>query len=181
MKKTSFSALLVIALLGVPGVAQAADDIDFTNNVLFSDSITGPRYYLGFGADNVSSSQGFDPTPYGMIEFASAVQDEVTGLRTRAGAEVSGVGVWGGAGFSIEHVFENSPYYVEASILAGLYTDAGDLDLGVAVEFRSQIMVGYHFQNGYDLAFGLTHKSNAGLGESNPGAETLYLRLGKGY
>jgi len=116
-----------------------------------------------------------------MVEFASEVLHEASGLRTRIGADVSGVGVWGGAGISIEHVLEASPFYVEASILAGLYTDAGDLDLGSVVQFRSQFMIGYHFENGYDLAFGIAHKSNAGLAQSNPGSETLYLRLGKGY
>lgn len=181
MKNTSFSAILMVALLAVPSTARAADDIDFANDVLFSDTITGPRVYLGFGADNVSSSDGFDPTPYGMFEYASEIKDSEWGLRHRVGFEVSGVGVWGGFGISIEHVFDNSPYYVEASSLMGAYTDFGDLDLGVALEFRSQFLLGYHFENGYDVGVGFTHKSNAGIGESNPGSETLYLRMGKAY
>ena len=65
--------------------------------------------------------------------------------------------------------------------MAGLYADAGKHDLGHIVEFRSQLMLGYIFENGSDLAIGIAHKSNANIADSNPGSETIYVRYGSGF
>jgi lipid A 3-O-deacylase len=50
-----------------------------------------------------------------------------------------------------------------------------DLDLGHAVEFRSQLEFAYRFDNRARLGLAVSHYSNAGLGSTNPGTETITL------
>ena len=50
-----------------------------------------------------------------------------------------------------------------------------DLDLGHAVEFRSQLEFAYRFDNRSRLGLAISHYSNAGLGSTNPGTETITL------
>ena len=174
------TTLLAMAFL-MPSNSFSADITDKVETFDISERISGSRVYVGLGADNVGEREDYDPYIYGLVEIASPVYDDITGLRFRGSADVSEIGAWAGAGISIEHVFEENPFYVELSILAGLYTDFGDFDLDHAVEFRSQVAVGYHFENGYDMAIGYSHKSNAGIGDSNPGSEALYLRVGHAF
>jgi lipid A 3-O-deacylase len=53
------------------------------------------------------------------------------------------------------------------------------LDLGHWVEFRSQIEFAYRFDNRSRLGMAISHYSNAGLGNTNPGTETgtIYLSV----
>lgn len=72
--------------------------------------------------------------------------------------------------------FNLSPEWtLTPSLAAGLYSDGGGKDLGHTVEFRTQLELGYNFQNGSRLATGLAHVSNASLGDRNPGTEILSL------
>jgi lipid A 3-O-deacylase len=50
-----------------------------------------------------------------------------------------------------------------------------DLDLGHTVEFRSQAEIAYRFDDRSRLGLAISHYSNASLGSSNPGTETLSL------
>jgi lipid A 3-O-deacylase len=50
-----------------------------------------------------------------------------------------------------------------------------DLDLGHALEFRSQLELAYRFDNRSRLGIAISHSSNASLGDSNPGTETLLV------
>lgn len=72
--------------------------------------------------------------------------------------------------------FNLSPEWtLTPSLAAGLYSDGGGKDLGHTVEFRSQLELGYNFQNGSRASMGLAHISNASLGDRNPGTEILSL------
>ena len=51
-----------------------------------------------------------------------------------------------------------------------------DLDLGHGVEFRSQLEFAYRFDDRSRLGLSISHYSNAGLGDSNPGAESLMVK-----
>ena len=48
-----------------------------------------------------------------------------------------------------------------------------DLDLGHALEFRSQLEVAYRFDDRSRLGLAISHYSNASIGDTNPGTETL--------
>ncbi len=50
-----------------------------------------------------------------------------------------------------------------------------DLDLGHGLEFRSQIEFAYRFDDRSRLGLGISHSSNASIGDKNPGTETLML------
>jgi hypothetical protein len=50
-----------------------------------------------------------------------------------------------------------------------------DLDLGYSLEFRSQIEFAYRFDDRSRLGIALSHSSNASLGDTNPGTETLMV------
>lgn len=68
---------------------------------------------------------------------------------------------------------------VTPSFGAGLYADGDGKDLGHVVEFRSQLEVGYKFNNGSRVGLAVSHISNASLDDANEGTEvaTLYYHL----
>jgi len=57
----------------------------------------------------------------------------------------------------------------------GAYFRGGGKELGHVVEFRSQVELAWRFRDGSRLGFSVCHISNGGLGERNPGAESLTL------
>ncbi|MEK9726052.1 MAG: acyloxyacyl hydrolase [Rhodospirillaceae bacterium] len=50
-----------------------------------------------------------------------------------------------------------------------------DLDLGHALEFRSRLEVAYRFDDRSRLGLSISHSSNASLGGSNPGTESVMV------
>jgi hypothetical protein len=48
-----------------------------------------------------------------------------------------------------------------------------DLDLDYPIEFRSQLEVAYRFDDRSRVGLAISHYSNASLGDTNPGTETL--------
>jgi lipid A 3-O-deacylase len=61
------------------------------------------------------------------------------------------------------------------SLSGGYYSDGAGKDLGHDVEFYSQLRLEYRLATGAGIGLGVGHISNAGLGDKNPGAETVYL------
>jgi hypothetical protein len=78
-------------------------------------------------------------------------------------------------GVLIDIPLGSSGFILTPSFAPGLYTKGTGKDLGHAVEFRSQIEISYQFANQSRLGIALSHMSNAGLGKSNPGEESLVL------
>ena len=62
---------------------------------------------------------------------------------------------------------------------AGAYADGDGKDLGHTIEFRSQLEFGYRFDDRSRMSLAVSHLSNAGLGDSNPGTEvaTVYYHI----
>ena len=67
--------------------------------------------------------------------------------------------------------------YVVPSFAPGIYLHGDGRDLGGPVEFRSQIEVGWRFDDGTRAGVSLSHMSNADLYDSNPGVESLMLNI----
>jgi len=63
-------------------------------------------------------------------------------------------------------------FYITPSVAPGLFLDGGGKDLDSLLIFRSQLETGYRFDDESRLGVALSHRSNAGLGDNNPGAET---------
>jgi hypothetical protein len=78
------------------------------------------------------------------------------------------------AGISLD-LFFGSRLVVRPSFAPGLYRQGDGKDLGHTVEFRSSLEVAYRFDDRSRLGLELYHRSNAGLGDRNPGEESLML------
>lgn len=53
--------------------------------------------------------------------------------------------------------------------------ETDDLDLGHALEFRSRLEIAYRFDDRSRLGLSLSHSSNASLGDTNPGTESVMV------
>lgn len=83
-------------------------------------------------------------------------------------------GYFGGLGLTGDlHV---TPRWVlTPSLAAGLYGRGDSKDLGGPIAFRSGLEFAYKFQNNTRIGLEITHTSNAGIYEDNPGTETITL------
>ncbi|MBM3489989.1 MAG: acyloxyacyl hydrolase [Alphaproteobacteria bacterium] len=61
------------------------------------------------------------------------------------------------------------------SFAPGAYHRGSSKDLGATLEFRSQIEFAYRFADRSRLGLAYGHLSNAGIGDDNPGTESLIL------
>lgn len=90
-----------------------------------------------------------------------------------AGAS-SGHGVLGGG--VLFDTFWGRRIVTTLSFAPHFYLGGNDnLDLDYPLEFRSQFEIAYRFDDRSRLGFAVSHYSNASLGDSNPGTETLSL------
>jgi hypothetical protein len=67
------------------------------------------------------------------------------------------------------------PVVITPSFGVGLYGRGDGRDLGSIVEFRSQLEVGYRFENEMRVSVAYSHISNANLSELNPGVDIISL------
>ena len=97
-------------------------------------------------------------------------------LKPWAGVEVtSDASLWGGGGLLIDHEFTPN-WYITPSLGAGLYTKGNsDIDLDFPVQFRTQLEIAHQYDNGHRAGIALSHISNVGIGDNNPGTEVLSL------
>lgn len=165
MKKLVLSSALCVVLGGFyPAQAQE-----------FSTESNTDKASLSFGIGRYDIFDDADTATDYRIEYRHGTPI-LWKLKPWGGAEATGDGsIWAGGGLLAD--FHAAPnLYITPSVGAGLYSQGGsDLDLGSAIEFRTQIEGGYEFTNGHRLGVAFGHTSNAGLGDRNPGAEHLNL------
>ena len=90
-----------------------------------------------------------------------------------AGLELTADGaVYGLAGLLVD-VYFGRRLVVTPSFGAGLYHNGNGRDLGNEVEFRSQVELAWRFNDQSRLGIAISHISNAGIANRNPGAEVL--------
>jgi hypothetical protein len=65
------------------------------------------------------------------------------------------------------------PIMFTPSFGTGLYSGGGGKDLGSPIEFRSQVELGYQFDNQSRFSVGYSHISNAGITQQNPGSNIM--------
>ena len=73
--------------------------------------------------------------------------------------------------------FKLGPFILSPSFGPGYYDQGNGKDLGHALEFKSQIDLGFNFGRSSNLSFGYSHLSNASLGDKNPGANSYSFSL----
>ena len=92
-----------------------------------------------------------------------------------AGIEATSDGALYGVGGILVDIFFGRRVVVTPSFGAGAYYEGDGKDLGSTIEFRSQIELAYRFNDRSRLGVALSHISNAGIGDDNPGTEILTL------
>ncbi len=76
-------------------------------------------------------------------------------------------------GFFLDLEFGN--WVVMPNLAVGAYAKGSGKDLGHVIEFRSALELAYRFANRSRLGIAISHISNANLGDSNPGVESLVV------
>ena len=80
-----------------------------------------------------------------------------------------------GYGGVLVDVYLGKRFVATPSIAVGYYEEGDGVDLGHEVEFRSQIEIAYRFDNRSRLGVSFSHMSNAGIGDDNPGSESIVV------
>lgn len=126
---------------------------------------------VGFGEFNAMDND--DNSSEVRLEYSGRQQWH--GFGTQAGVNVNtDGGVYAFGGINYEHVFSNN-LYVSPNFAVGHYTKGNSKNLGGPLEFRSGIEAGYKFQYGGRVGAVLSHISNAGIYDKNPGQESVVI------
>lgn len=159
-----------------PAVAAAALFASFSTPAAAQlvEQTTG-HWVFGLGAYDVHENSSGDMAADFRAEYRAGYH-LLKVIRPFAGVEItSDATLWAGVGIAAELPIGDS-WFAAASFAPGVYAQGGsDLDLGHTLEFRTQAEVGYQFDGGRRLSLAYSHLSNAGLGDENPGAETIAL------
>lgn len=133
---------------------------------------------VGVGADDVVHSES--STVAAQLEVRSEPVWMRGAFAVRAGGalEIDGdADIWGGLGIVATYDLTEN-LRLEGSFMPGFYSETDDgTDLGHSLEFRSQAAVSYQFMQGKRLGVAFEHKSNANIGDKNPGIETAFVTL----
>lgn len=93
-----------------------------------------------------------------------------------------GESMWLGAGVLAEAPLGSGSWLIEGSVMPGYYDPgSSDFDLGSDLEIHSSLGVGYELSAHNRVSLQLSHLSNAGTAERNPGRNALALRFRHGF
>lgn len=175
-RKHPLAAALCAAPLLLPfaGGAQAASSPDLVSfgvgaydSIVFQESADTPRnrsldlrleYRFGYSLLPFTE-------PYVQVHPWLGVETTIDGM------------LFGGGGLLAD--LKVGPVVVTPGVGLGFWRRGGSKNLGAALEFRSQIEVGYVFDNQMRVSAFLSHISNAGVTRTNPGVNTAgaYLHI----
>jgi lipid A 3-O-deacylase len=148
-------AALAVCATALSTPAQASPY--FTGHVGWFDFIDEEEESIEFGAE-----YRFNPIDYG--------------FRPTLGLSVNtDGGVYGYGGFNWDVPLIDNQLYLIPNFMVGAYGQGDSKDLGDGIEFRSGIEMSYQLPNSHRIGVAINHISNAGLGDKNPGAETLLM------
>lgn len=109
------------------------------------------------------------------LEYRFSEQEKLWFFTPFAGVTATtDAATYGYVGVGVD-VFFGRRWVATPNFAAGVYGNGDGKDLGHAVEFRSGLEVAYRFDDYSRLGLSFTHISNAGLGDRNPGVESLVL------
>jgi lipid A 3-O-deacylase len=144
------------------------------NNARAADSMPDDPDFISFGAGYFDFNRQKDEGASVRLEYRSDYKLWVFKPFAAIDYATTGHG-FVGAGVLMDIYFGNR-FVVTPSFAPHFYW-GGDrkLDLDYPLEFRSQIEAAYRFDDRSRLGLALSHYSNAGLGDTNPGTEVLTL------
>lgn len=80
--------------------------------------------------------------------------------------------LYGYAGILLD-VFWGRRIVTTPSFAVGYYSDGNGKDLGSSIEFQSRLEIAYRFASRSRLGLAISHISNAGIDNTNPGANSI--------
>jgi hypothetical protein len=155
--RVAAAILAFLAVVQSPTTARAGDEPDF----------------ISFGAGYFDWKHRKNDAAEFRLEYRSDYKLWV--FRPLGGVMfTSDKAVYAFAGVGLD-VFFGNRFVVTPSFAPGYYREGDGLDLGYGLEFRSQIEFAYRFDDRSRLGLAISHMSNAGLGDTNPGTESAIL------
>jgi hypothetical protein len=152
MKKLSFAVVAAVTLLINPA-AQSQDTLGVGLGVY--DVFDGDR------ATDIRVDARFDKALLWQIKPWAGLEGTTDGS------------AWAGGGLYTD-IDLNDRLFLSPSVGAGLYLQGGsDKDLDYPVQFRTQLEMNYRLDTGGHVGVGLSHLSNADIGDTNEGTEVL--------
>lgn len=149
------AVLVALGWIGLPAAAQADDPA-----------------FLSFGAGYFDFNRQKEEGAEFRLEYRSAyklwqLKPFVAVAGTTTGQGFVGAGV-------LMDIYFGRRLVVTPSFAPHFYFGGNDkLDLDYPLEFRSQIEAAYRFDDRSRLGLAISHYSNASLGDTNPGTETV--------
>lgn len=141
---------------GAPTAAQEADDPDFLA--------------VGLGYFDINDD---DDAAEFRLEYRS--DKKLLFVKPFSGVMVTTNSAFYGYVGVLLDLYLGRRFVMTPSFAAGYFTNGNGKELGSDVEFRSQIEIGYRFDDRSRLALSFGHISNAGLDDRNPGTEILTI------
>lgn len=162
-----FFGLLILAVLLTTRPASADSWISLADD---------DPDYLTFSAGYFDANRRKDPRVEFSLEYRSDYQ--LWWFKPFAhAAYISNNMTFLGAGVLID-VQIGDNWIIQPSFAPTWWRGATDeLDLGHGLEFRSRLEIAYRFRDKSRLGVSLSHSSNASLGDTNPGTESVMLNL----
>ena len=154
--RSLIAGILGAAVLLAAGTARAAEDWS----------------YLALGIGQYDVFQNDDTAVDFSVEYRAR---KFWILRPKLGAEFTTDGAvygYGGLHFDIPL---GTKFLFSFGSAVGYYEEGDGKDLGSEIEFKSVVELLYQFSNGPRVGLQLSHLSNAGIGDKNPGTEVLSL------
>jgi hypothetical protein len=128
--------------------------------------------YLNIG---IGATQVVDTDQNILLDIEYRYLDIYYGLRPIIGFHMdSESALYGYAGFNWDIQLADAWWFTPTASV-GAYSQGDGQDLGHAIEFRTGIELAYERENKSRIGLQLTHLSNAGIGNKNPGTEILQL------
>ncbi|MCC9620659.1 acyloxyacyl hydrolase [Thalassospira sp. MA62] len=155
--------LVAFAFFGFVNAAQAQE-------ILGNDNASA---LLEFSTGYVDITQDEEAAEFRLDYRAQKAFFDVT--RPIGGVMVTSEGaVHGYGGLAVDALWGDH-FVTSVYTSVGAYHQGNGEDLGHWIEFRSGLELGYRFDSHERLSLGISHISNASIGDENPGTEILSL------
>lgn len=166
-------SVLPIVIAALLGVTVAVPTSKSNSNGLPTDP--APSVSFGVGKFDVNSNSDQDSAIDFRVDWMGSPLFYV--FKPTVGFEVTGDGGGGVfVGLAGDWLIHDQ-WTFTPSFAVGAWGNGDGKDMGSVLEFRSQVEVGYRFDNGWRLGASYGHISNAEIGDTNPGAEILSMHL----
>lgn len=131
------------------------------------------RNYIAFSAAVFDVLQQNNTAFEGRIEFRLNKTDWVLKPFGGTMANTDGaIHIYAGLFYELE---VTSFLFITPSFAPGIYFSSKSKNLDFALQFRSQIELGINLQNDIKVGISFNHISNASLGNTNPGVESIAI------